>query len=86
MLKTVFFDLDGTLLPMAQEEFIRELPLPDGMKDMLIENNTLEGYQTLAAESFAEYLSGYIAYGIVNGIAFIISFQNKKSNLFRHVF
>lgn len=58
----------------AQEEFIRELPLPDGMKDMLIENNTLEGYQTLAAESFAEYLSGYIAYGIVNGIAFIISF------------
>ena len=24
MLKTVFFDLDGTLLPMDQEEFIRQ--------------------------------------------------------------
>lgn len=57
-----------------QEEFIRELPLPDGMKDLLIENNTLEGYQTLAADTFADYLSGYIAYGIINGIAFIISF------------
>ncbi|HIS25523.1 MAG TPA: CvpA family protein [Candidatus Pullilachnospira intestinigallinarum] len=57
-----------------QEEIIRQLPLPDGMKDFLLKNNTVEGYQNLAAESFADYVSGYLAYAVINGIAFVLSF------------
>ena len=31
-------------------------------------------YRQLAVENFTDYVSGYIAYGIINGIAFIASF------------
>lgn len=57
-----------------QEAFIQELPMPELIQKLLTENNTAEKYQALAAETFAEYISGYLAYGIVNGIAFVISF------------
>lgn len=57
-----------------QEEIIRQLPLPDGMKELLLENNNEEGYRSMAAEGFADYLSGYLAYAVINGIAFVLSF------------
>lgn len=57
-----------------QEEIIRQLPLPEGMKDMLLANNNEDGYQSMAAEGFADYVSGYLAYAIINGIAFVLSF------------
>ena len=44
------------------------------MKNKLIQNNTAEMYRQLAVENFTDYVSGYIAYGIINGIAFIVSF------------
>ena len=28
----------------------------------------------MAAEGFADYLSGYLAYAVINGIAFVLSF------------
>lgn len=58
----------------SQVEFIDELPLPESMKEKLVENNNAEIYRQLAVENFADYLSGYVAYGIINGIAFVISF------------
>lgn len=57
-----------------QEEIIRQLPLPEGMKDLLLENNNEEGYRSMAAQGFADYVSGYLAYAIINGIAFVLSF------------
>ena len=57
-----------------QEEIIRQLPLPDGMKELLLENNNEEGYRSMAAEGFTDYLSGYLAYAVINGIAFVLSF------------
>lgn len=57
----------------SQGEFIEALPLPESMKEILAENNTVETYRKLAVENFADYLSGYVAYGIINGIAFIVS-------------
>ena len=59
---------------VSQNDFIKELPLPQGMKKKLIQNNTAEMYRQLAVENFTDYVSGYIAYGIINGIAFIASF------------
>ena len=54
---------------VSQNDFIEELPLPQGMKKKLIQNNTAEMYRQLAVENFTDYVSGYIAYGIINGIA-----------------
>lgn len=58
----------------AQVSLIDELPLPESMKEKMIENNNGETYQRLAVESFAEYLAEYISRGIVNGAAFLVSF------------
>ncbi|NCB93475.1 MAG: CvpA family protein [Clostridia bacterium] len=58
----------------SQVGVIEELPLPQSMKEKLLENNNSEVYKQLAVESFADYLSGYISYGIINGIAFLIAF------------
>lgn len=58
----------------SQVSFIEELPLPQIMKEKLIENNNGEIYQQLAVETFADYISGYLAHGIINGIAFLVSF------------
>lgn len=74
--EALFQSLDKQVeLPVStQVEFIEELPLPQNMKDKLIENNNAEMYRKLAVEGFSDYLSGYVAYGIMNGIAFLISF------------
>lgn len=75
--KDIFFEEIGEELELPadlQTEIIDELPLPKSMKEKLTENNNIEVYQQLAANSFAEYLSGYVAYAIINGIAFVISF------------
>lgn len=64
------FDLSVT----SQVVFIEELPLPQTMKEKLLENNNTEMYRHLAVENFADYLSGYLARGIINGIAFLVSF------------
>lgn len=64
------FDLSVT----SQVTFIEALPLPQTMKEKLLENNNTEMYRHLAVEGFADYLSGYIAHAIMNGITFVISF------------
>ena len=42
--------------------------------DDLEANNTAEMYRYLAVETFADYVSGYLARVAVNGISFVISF------------
>ena len=58
----------------GQVSYIEELPLPQTVKDKLMENNNTEIYKRLAVESFADYLGKYLSYGIINGICFLISF------------
>lgn len=58
----------------SQNSFIEEMPLPEIVREKLVENNNSETYQSLAVESFAGYLSKYIAAGIMNGITFLLSF------------
>ena len=39
-----------------QNQFIQDLPLPESVKELLIENNNAQGYQHLLAETFSEYI------------------------------
>lgn len=58
----------------AQISYIEELPLPQIVKDEMIENNNNEIYKQLSVASFGEYVAGYVANGIINGITFVVSF------------
>ncbi|MDO4340457.1 MAG: CvpA family protein [Eubacteriales bacterium] len=57
-----------------QQSVIEELPIPGFLKNGLEENNTAEVYGYLAVNTFAEYVSGYLALIVVNGLSFLISF------------
>lgn len=57
-----------------QISVIEHIPLPNSVKQVLLENNNSEIYQTFEIEYFVEYLSAYLSYCITNGIGFIVSF------------
>ncbi len=57
-----------------QIQIISKLPLPESLKETLGENNNTEIYHLLGVDSFGEYLSSYLAYMILNAIAFIATF------------
>lgn len=58
----------------GQVSYIEELPLPQTVKEKLMENNNTEIYRRLAVETFVDYLGKYLSYAIINGICFLISF------------
>lgn len=60
----------------AQEEntFIAKMGLPEILQKSLTENNTAEVYKELAVDTFGDYISGYLARMIVNGMSYIISY------------
>lgn len=74
--ETILSGIDEQNIPdlEGQKDIIEELPLPQTMKNQLIQNNTAETYQKMVANGFADYLAEYIAYGIVNGIAFVVAY------------
>ena len=57
-----------------QNQFIQELPLPESVKELLIENNNVQGYQHLMAETFSEYISRSIAAVAVSILGMIVTF------------
>jgi hypothetical protein len=57
-----------------QKNTIENLNFPDLLKNGLTENNTIEVYQYLAASTFGEYVAGYLATAVVNGLSFLLSF------------
>lgn len=56
-----------------QTELIDELPVPSALKDMLLDYNNDEGYQTLQVSNFQEYVSQFIATMLLNAAAFLVS-------------
>ncbi len=50
------------------------LPFPEFLVNGLKKNNTAEVYQYLSVNSFVEYVSGYLATIIVNGLSFALTF------------
>ncbi|ROR23608.1 colicin V production protein [Mobilisporobacter senegalensis] len=63
---------DGTVT--EQVEDIKELSLPNSLKNALIENNNGEVYKALAINSFKEYVNNYLTCVIINALSFILTF------------
>lgn len=57
-----------------QTQLIENASLPQTLKQSLLENNNSEIYQILGVDKFSDYLAGYLAYSITNGIGFLLSF------------
>lgn len=66
----------GTKTPgrSEQKSILERLELPGFLTEEIEENNTVEVYRYLAAETFTDYVSGYLALVAVNGLSFLISF------------
>ena len=63
----------GNLTRIEQTELIENLPLPEFLQDLLLDYNNEEGYQGLGVSTFQDYLVGFIATGILNVAAFLVS-------------
>ena len=57
-----------------QNQYIQGLPLPENVKEILIENNNAQGYQHFLVETFSEYISHSIATIIVSIIGMLLTF------------
>ena len=53
---------------------IEELPIPDQMKDLLVENNNIEVYKMMGVEFFRDYVGGYLADMILKAAVFVVLF------------
>lgn len=56
---------------IEQTEIIEALPVPDVLKELLLDYNNSEGYRRLNVENFQEYIIEFIATVILNVISFI---------------
>lgn len=55
-------------------QLINEAPVPDFVKNALIENNNSESKKNMGVDSFYEYVSGYLAIMITKAIAFGLTY------------
>lgn len=70
------------MLPFSTEEVVEEeqnnaideMKLPKSLKQSLKENNTIEKQKELAANSFQDYISKFLADIILNALSFILTF------------
>lgn len=58
----------------AQEELIRQLPLPEIFRKQLLENNNDAGYEKLGVTTFVDYLVHFCATMILNVLSFLAVF------------
>lgn len=54
-----------------QQSLIGTLPLPQFMKNQLISHNSKEGYQSLKASTFQDYIVNYVSTAILNALSFV---------------
>lgn len=54
--------------------FIDELKVPDIMKENLQKNNNEKTYAELSADTLTEYVSGYLARTVINGLSYVLSY------------
>lgn len=59
-----------------------QLPIPNGIKESLIQNNNSEIYKLLGVDNFSEYIGGYIANFYLSIIAFVIVWCVIKAILY----
>lgn len=61
----------GQLSRTEQTELIDRLPIPEVLRDMLLDYNNEEGYTSLGVSTFPDYIINFIATVILNVISFI---------------
>ncbi|MCD7737007.1 MAG: CvpA family protein [Lachnospiraceae bacterium] len=66
-------DSSLTLDKSVQNEIIDSLPLPEAVRDMLINNNNDDGYKNLAVSNFQDYIVEFLANLILNVISFLVA-------------
>ena len=67
-------DSAAALGESEQNSLIENLPLPEFVKNNIQENNNAEVYQYLSVNTFADYVAGYLAVAVFNGVSFLISY------------
>lgn len=58
----------------TQTELIENMPLPDFLKEALLENNNPVIYQLLDVDSLKEYIAGYLANVCLNILSVVLAF------------
>lgn len=58
---------------IEQIELIENLPLPEELKDLLLNNNNAEGYKSLAVSTFSDYVTHLVADVVLNVLSFIVA-------------
>ena len=58
----------------TQTEIIEAMPLPDFLKEALLENNNPVVYQLLDADSLKEYIAGFLANVCLNILSVVLAF------------
>ena len=66
--------IDSATDKASQMELIKNLQVPDVLKNMLIENNNDETYNWLDADGFYNYVSGYTTYTVMKVIGVFVTF------------
>lgn len=57
-----------------KQKVLEEMGVPEIIAENILKNCSQETYNYLSAQSFIEYISGYLATIVVNGISFLLSF------------
>lgn len=65
-----------------QRQAIEDLKLPQEIKDILIENNNSEIYQSLGVSAFADYVGQYLADVILHALSFLALFAVVRLAIF----
>lgn len=58
----------------APGNFIDRLDLPDILRENLQKNNNAETYTELSVNTLTEYVSGYLAETIINGLSYVLAY------------
>lgn len=67
-------EVSGGTRQQRQDGMIDNLGLPQLFEDAIRKNNTAETYRYLSVNTFKDYVSGYLARVILNGLSFLISY------------
>ncbi len=66
---------DGEEIPLKyQIEIIQDADIPEYLQELLLDNNNSAIYEKLGVDSFADYISYYLASWVIKVVAFVLAF------------
>ena len=67
--------MDTGLSGAEQDKVIDMLPLPQGLKDTIAENNNNAVYEQLGVEHFTDYIGGFVGNVCLNIVGYLLTFM-----------